>query len=58
LNLVTNVAAYADLVTVVTNPSSPTGILVTIPAQIIPGVGSANVTLNIFSVYSTFTTTA
>lgn len=58
LQLLQNVSAYADQVTVITNPSSPTGILVTIPAVIIPGLGSADVVLNIFSVYNVFTNAA
>ena len=53
-NLLQNVSKYVGLVTVTTDPNNPEDIDVYVPAQIIPGLGSANVTINLFSVYQSF----
>lgn len=55
LGMFQNVNAYLGLVTVVIDPLLPTGFDVTIPNQVIPELATGKVSINIFSIYYTFT---
>lgn len=52
--LLQNVSEYLSLVTVTTDASDPTKVDVFVPAQVIPGLSGANISINLFSVYATF----
>lgn len=58
LGIVQNLSQYAYLIQVLPNPQAPQNILVRLPAQIVPGLGGANITLDIFSVNTLFNTAA
>ncbi len=55
LGMFQNVKSYLGLVTVVIDPTNPTGIDVTIPNQPTPELATAKVAINIFSIYYAFT---
>ena len=58
LGMFQNVAQYASSVTVVVDPTLPTGFDVVMPNQVIPELATAKITVQLFSVYYQWTSTS